>query len=126
MREIKLPYVTITIEEPIVYFEFKEGTELGFPEVRELISCAEKLSGKKPYLTFSDVRVDMNITNEGKRYVANLDNMPFFRGTAALVKNDIYKFAINFMNSFSKSSYPFKAFTNKQKAIDWLLTLPLD
>ncbi len=126
MREIKLPYVTVTFVEPIVYFEFKEGTELGFPEIRELIACAEGLSDKKPYFTFSDVRVNMNITNEGKRFLENLDNMPLFRGTAALVKNDFYMFAINFMNSFSKAKYPFKAFTDKEKAIEWLLKLPLN
>lgn len=126
MKIIELSYASITYEEPIVYFEYKEGAELGFPEIRELIACAEKLSGNTPYLTFSDVRVNMNITNEGKRYVENMKNMPLFRGTAILVKNDFYRFALNFLNNLNKTQYPFNAFTNKQKAIDWLLTLPLN
>ncbi|MES2593048.1 MAG: hypothetical protein V4608_14290 [Bacteroidota bacterium] len=125
MKEIKLPYVTIKFEEPIVYFTYNEGTELGFPEIRELISLAEKLSDNKPYVTFSDVRINMNITNEGKRIVADMNNMPLFRGTAVLVKNNTYKFAANFLSHFNRPQYPFRAFTQKKEAIDWLLNLPL-
>jgi hypothetical protein len=126
MNEIDLPYVSITYAEPIVYFVYKEGAELGFPEIRELISSAEKLSGNKPYVTFSDVRVNMNITNEGKRYVADLKHMPLFRGTAVLVRNSFHKFAVNFLKDFSKGKYPFRAFTSKEEAIAWLSGLPLN
>jgi hypothetical protein len=126
MSEIELSYVTIKYKKPIVYFFYKEGTELGFPEIRELISYAEKLSSHKPYVTFSDVRVEMNITEEGKRVIADISNMPLFRGTAALVKNSVYKFGANFMSAFNKKGYPFRAFTDEREAIDWLLSLPLD
>jgi hypothetical protein len=126
LGEIELSYVKISYQAPIVYFTYKEGAELGFPEIRETIAYAEKLSGGKPYVTFSDVRVDMNITEEGKRFVADLNNMPLFRGTAALVKNSMYSFAVNFMNNFGKKAYPFKAFSSKDEAIDWLKSLPLD
>lgn len=126
MTEINLPYATITYKAPIVYFVYKEGTELGFPEIRELIACSEKLTGYKPYITFSDVRANVNVTNEGKRIVADLKNMPYFRGTAVLVKNNLYKFAIDFLYAFDKPNYPFRAFTDKKKAIAWLLTLPVE
>ena len=126
MNEIALSYVTITYEEPIVYFVYKEGTEIGFPEIKDLIAYAEKISGNKPYVTFSDVRVDMNITEEGKRFVADLNNMPLFRGTAALVKNNMYKFGANILEGFGKKKYPFRAFTEKEEAIKWLLSLPLN
>jgi len=126
MSVIELSYVTIEYKAPIVYFSYKEGTELGFPEIRELISYAEKLSNGKPYVTFSDVRVNLNITEEGRRIVEDLNNMPLFRGTAALVKNSVYSFAANFMNNFSRKPYPFKVFTEKEKAINWLKSLSLD
>ena len=126
MDEIELPYASIKYTEPIVYFIYKEGAELGFPEIRELISYAEKLSGHTPYITFADVRVNVNMTNEGKRVVADIKNMPLFRGTAVLVNNSMYKFAANFLNYYNKPKYPFRAFTSKKKAIAWLLSLPLD
>ena len=125
MNEIHLEYVSIHYHEPIVYCVYKEGAELGFPEIRELISCAEQLSNNKPYVTFADVRVNINITNEGKRVLQDMSNMPHFRGTAALVKNNIHKFAVDLMNTFNRPQYPFRAFTSKDEAIKWLLSLPL-
>lgn len=126
MSEIELSYVTITCEAPVVFYKYKEGAELGFPEIRELISYAEKLNHGKPYVTLSDVRVDMNITEAGKRFVEDLTNMPLFRGTAVLVKNSSYSFAANFLSAFSKKKYPFRAFTSREKALQWLQSLPLD
>lgn len=126
MTEVRLSYVTITYEKPIVFFDYKKGTELGFPEIKELIHYAEELTGHKPYVTLSVIANDMRITEEGKKYVEDLSHMPLFRGTAAVVKNSMYQFGVNFLNSFfGKKKYPFRAFTSKQKAIDWLLSLPL-
>ncbi len=118
--------ITITYEAPIVYFVYKAGTELGFPEIKELISCAEKLSEGKPYVTFSDVRVNMSVTKQGELFLGDLSNMPLFRGTAAWVKNSVYRLAANFMNNFSRKPFPFRAFTEKEKAIEWLKSLPLE
>jgi hypothetical protein len=125
MNEINLPYASIKYEEPIVYFVYKD-VELGFPEIRELISCAEKLSGHKPYVTYSDVRANVSITIEGKRVVEDMKNMPLFRGTAVLVKNSLYKFAVNFLSYHKKARYPSRAFTSEKAAIEWLLSLSLD
>jgi hypothetical protein len=111
---------------PIVYFTYKEDAELGFPEIRELIACAEKLSDYKPYVTFADARVNINVTNEGKRILADVKNMPLFRGTAALVNNNLYKHAANFLSYYDRPKYPFRAFTLKEEAVNWLLSLPLE
>ena len=126
INAIHLPYVSISYIEPIVYFDYHIDVELGFPEMREVIASAEKLSGHKPYVTFSDVRGNLKITNEGKKIVSDLNNMPLFRGTAVLVRNDLYKFAANFLGNLGNPKYPLRAFTSHAEAIAWLLTLPLD
>ena len=126
INEIDLDYVSITYQDPIVYFVYKDNIELGFPEIREVISFAEKLSGFRPYVTLSDARVRINITNEGKRVLSDMRNMPLFRGTAVIVTNNMFKFAANFLMAFNKPKYPFRAFTSKEEAVAWLLSLPLD
>jgi hypothetical protein len=126
MNSIELSYVFITYKEPIVFFIYREGIELGFPEIMELVSNAGKLSGGKPYVTFSDVRFDIKLTVQGKKYVSDPKNMPLFRGTAALVRNNMQKIAANFMSYFNHHPYPFKAFVNRDKAIEWLHSLPLE
>jgi hypothetical protein len=126
MSGIELSYVSIYYKSPVVYFTYKENTELGFPEIKELVKYAETLSKGRPYFTLSDVRVNkISVTEEGKKYLANFNHMPLFRGTAALVTNSMVQMAANFMDLFQKKPYPFKAFTNKEKALEWLMTLPL-
>jgi hypothetical protein len=120
-----LSFVSLRFEDPIVYLKYRDGTELGFPEMRGLIGACEKLSRGKPYVTFSDVRVNISVTEEGKRYLNTPGNMPLFRGTAVLVKNNMFRFAINFLKQFDKREYPYKAFTNEIKAVEWLKNLPL-
>jgi hypothetical protein len=126
VSKIELPYVSVSFESPIVYYKYKDGAELGFPEMKELIKTAEQLSWSRPYFTFSDVRVKMNVTAEGRKYIMDYRHMPYFRGAAVLVKNNMMSIALNFFSYFQKKKYPLKAFTDKEKALEWLRTLPLD
>ena len=123
--EVELFYVTMRYERPIVHLVFKKDVELGFPEMRELTSYAEKLSDNKPYLVFSDVRANVKVTSEGRRVAADIKEAPLHRGNAVLVNSNMLKQAINFFSDFKKPVFPYRAFTDKQKAIDWLLELPV-
>ncbi len=126
MEEINLKYVTIRYKEPIVYMTFKAGAELGFPEMKELVEYAEKLSDKKNYVVFSDVREYVAVTTEGKRYSAQNKNSPLQKGTAVLVKNNLYKLTVNLFLGIQEPEFPYSVFTEEQKAVDWLLNLPLE
>jgi hypothetical protein len=126
MSKVDLPYVSVTFESPIVYYKYKDGAELGFPEMKEVIGAAEKLSWSRPYFTFSDVRVKMSVTPEGRKYIMDFRHMPYFRGAAVLVKSNMVSIALNFLTYFHKKKYPLKAFTSKEKALEWIKTLPLD
>jgi hypothetical protein len=121
LEGIELEYAFIYYEKPIIYFSFKENIEIGAPEVRELIKQSEKLSGYTPYVTFSDVTTNMNVTYEGRRVSADMNEAPLHKGNAVLVKNGRLMIAANFFSAFNKSPFPFRAFTDKQEAIDWLL-----
>ncbi|MGZ3862965.1 MAG: DUF7793 family protein [Bacteroidia bacterium] len=123
MTEIDLPYAHLSYSDPIIYITYKKGAQLGFPEIIELISCSEKLSGGKLYVTLSDIREGVELTPEGKRYVSDPNKMPLFRGTAVLVSNNLYKIAVEFAAYFDKNIYPFRAFTSREKAVEWLSTI---
>lgn len=125
MNELKLPYATIRYEEPIIYITFKQGSELGFPEMKELVQYAETLSGYKNYFVFSQVGENVSVTMEGRRFAFDAKNSPYQKGTAVLVKNNVVSLAANLYVGFKDPAFPYKVFTDKQKAIDWLLSLPL-
>lgn len=126
MSKIELSFAEVRYKKPIVYFLYKGDMELGFPEIRELVKAAELLSNHRPYVTLSDVRAGVRITKEGQRYVADLSNMPHFRGTAVLVRSSMLKFAMNVLKEFLRKDYPYKIFTDEQKAEAWLMQVPLE
>lgn len=126
MEEVKLPYATLYYNEPIVYTVFNENVELGFPEVRALIFHSEKLSGYKPYVAFSDARAEnIRVTPQGRKAAAAPGHAPLSRGSALLVNSNVLKTALNLFDDIGGFHGAFKAFTDRQEAIDWLLKLPL-
>jgi len=125
VKEAEFSYARISYDAPIVYIEFKEGAELGFGEMREMIHYAEELSGHTPYVALSDVRVDVSVTPMGKKVASDPAAAPLCRGSAIVVKSKMLQAAANFYTVLNPSPHPFKAFTDKQAAIHWLSTLSL-
>jgi len=126
MTPIELPYVTIYYEDPVMIYIYKRKTYLGVPELKEVVTIATNLSKGKPYVTFSDVRSSIDMTEQAKKFLADPGNMPLFRGAAILVTTTLYSYAVNFALYFNKKTYPIKAFVTEEKAMEWLRALPLN
>jgi hypothetical protein len=125
MKDVRLPYAALSYKEPIVNIVFKENIELGFLEIRELIYYAEKLSGKKPYFTLSEVPKNVKVTPVGRKLAADRNEAPYNKGSAVVINNVLMELAANFFQGAIKVDFPFKIFTDKEKAKDWLLNLEL-
>lgn len=126
MKEVVLSHSTISYEAPIVYITFSANVELGFVEVRDLIAAAEQVSGGMPYFVLSDIRDGISVTPQGKKTSADPKSAPLHKGTAILVRNAMMQAAANFFDKVNPAPYPFRAFTEKQEAIDWLMSLSLE
>lgn len=125
MTYIELPYVTIHYDEPVVIFDYKNRTQLGVPELKKIVGISTELSGGKAYVTFSDARKDINMTDQARAYLAVPENMPLCKGAAILVSTTLFSYAVNFALHFSKRTYPVKAFVTEEKAREWLVSIPL-
>src|SRR5688500_10524644 len=125
MHSVKLRYVSIWYVKPIVYLAFRNGAELGMPEIRELTFYAEKMSGRKPYVVLSDIRSKVNVTPEGRKLAADASQAPLHKGSAVIVKRSSFKLAANFFILLTQPGYPYQVFTREEKAIEWLLNIPL-
>lgn len=123
MDELKLPYVTIHYEVPIIYLRFKKKALLGFPEIHELIEYAEHLSNKTNYVVLSNV--GETVTLEEKFFALQSKNSPFQKGTAVWVKGHTYSLVANLFIGLLKPEFPYKVFTDEKEAKGWLLSLPL-
>jgi hypothetical protein len=124
MNATALPYASLSYEDPIVIITFNPDVELGFIEIRELIRCAETLSGQKPYFVLSKVPANVRVSPIGKEIAADSDEAPLNKGNAVVVKNKFYEMAVNFFQNLKKPKYPYKAFTDEEVAREWLMNLP--
>jgi len=121
--KIDLTYADLQYKRSIVYIIFKDGAEIGFFEVRELIANAEKLSDYKPYFVFADATERVAITPLGKSIAGVKKEAPLCRGTAVVVNSSLLKVAANIFGKFARPAFPYKAFTNKIEALEWLYSL---
>lgn len=125
MKEAILPYAYFHYAAPVVFIEFQRDIELGFLEVREVFVVCEKLSDGLPYVVLADVRKGVGLTPMGKKASTGTPASPLHRGTAVVMLHETMREAIDFLRKMNRAPYPFRAFTERQQAIDWLLTLPL-
>ncbi len=121
MKNIALPYAVMHYEEPIVSIVFKEKSQLGFLEMRELTRNAVKLSGGKSYFTLCYIPNQINITPLGKQIVSDIKEAPLCKGSAIIAKKDIAEHTANFFYKINRSKFVCKAFSDGQEARDWLL-----
>lgn len=126
MQEIKLDYAELFYEVPLIHIVFKEDVELGFPQIRELTQVAERMSNHRPYLVLSEVKKNVNLTPEAKRISVDGSQSPLLRASAVVLNSSLLSIAANFFNKFNPPSYPFRFFTDKEKAKQWLLKFPVD
>jgi hypothetical protein len=120
MPLIRLPYCDVSYAPPVITLLFKEGAELEIEQVRELIKTAEKLSGNKPYLLFSDACVNLVITSEARKVAADPKEAPLLVANAVLVNNLGLSLTANFFMRFNKPRFPVKVFYDRAKAMEWL------
>jgi hypothetical protein len=124
MKRIELGYAQVYFEAPVFYIIFCKNAELGFFEIRELNRTAQELSGQKPYYTFADARAGVRVTPQGRKIASDASEAPYHRGTALLVNSKVFELAANFFGTIARPPYPFRAFTEYDKALAWLGSMP--
>jgi hypothetical protein len=112
--------VNIYYGDPVVHVVFNEDMELGFSQIREIIGRAEKLSRLRPHVILAEIQADVSITQAGRRIILRSEEAPFNKGTAVVIKKEVYPLAVAFLNFTPNLEYPFRIFSDKEKAIRWL------
>jgi hypothetical protein len=121
MEEIEFTHSIVRFKTPVVSVIFKEGAELDVHEVRELVVAAEKLSGNKPYVLFSDVRNHVTITSEARKVAADRKEASNLLANAVLTNSAAISMTVNFFIKFNKPQFPIKLFYDEAKAFEWML-----
>ena len=87
-------------------------------EFKTTIRAMAKAQEQPIYVIF-DIRKIKGFSKDGRDYFAH-DPKPMGRSAAILVGLGISRIVANFMLGLNKPPYPIKAFSNREKALDWL------
>jgi hypothetical protein len=122
MQQIEFPHSTIKYKAPIIYVTFKQDVKLDVKDIKEMISAAEELTGKKMYLLFNDVRNYVVMTPEARKLAADKKGAPLTIASAVLTNSVALKLIANFFVKVHKPHFPQKVFTDRLKAHLWLMS----
>lgn len=121
---------TIDIEEAIislkdngiVYVYFKSGVVIDC-DIQEklLVNYREITNGKMhPFLFYGDEQV--SITKEARDNAIVIESRSYALASAILVSNLAHRLIANFYLKFNKPKKPYKVFSRKTDAVNWLLS----
>lgn len=117
---VKNDYIEFWLENGIMFSRFCEGVEVDLERMKGVVRLREEISeGKNQYWLY-DLSNVKNITKEARDY-ADQYGQNCLHAVAVLVNSHITKFIYNTYIKLKKPIMPFLVFTNKEKALAWLL-----
>lgn len=118
-KHIENENVVFWIEDDILFSEFKHDVIINTSLCSEVIRLRHEISaGEKQYWCY-DFKHVISMPREGKDY-AEKYGQDYLYASAAVVYNHLQKFIVNIFISIKNPKIPFKAFTDKEKAVKWL------
>ena len=123
MTEIKLDYLTITYEEPILYHRYTKSKMIGAGEIRAILDADFKLTQGKPYVLLSDTRSQIELRPDAyEEYgMAEADKRTAnIVANAVIVKWLAQRLVANVFSEVNKPPHPLEIFTDEEAAVKWL------
>lgn len=133
--------VKLWVEEElgIVYSQPIEGAVIGYEEALEVIRIRRKLQGGRRMGLLSDPRGVRKVDCHARKVLSENASKKDLYAVALLAENAVSRMVANMAVGFNRPEVPTKVFSDRNKAISWLLeqkalevgkeeqfTLPLD
>jgi hypothetical protein len=124
-QERKEGILTATLlSNGVVEIVFSSDLTLIDTEHLEILKdCLGKLGGGKRLPLYFSIAPFLNISSEGRKYSASDSAGDYTLANAVLVGNLAQKIAFNFFVTFNKPPISIKAFSTKEEAFEWLLSI---
>ena len=106
-------------EEGIICFSYKVPV-VDLEIVKQGLEIRNEILDKNPHLFFGDLTGVHNITNEARQFYSSEESSGNVIAAAVLTSNAITKIIATFFQSFNRPKVPFKFFSSKEKAFQWL------
>lgn len=122
MTELENEFIRFWVADGILFSEFKCELNMDLDIIQKVIESRHTISNKANQYWVYDVKKVKSFPKECRDYV-DIYGQDFLYGCAAIIDSHIQKFLFNTFMKLKKSKVPFQAFTNKEKAVEWLLEI---
>jgi len=109
-------------EEGFLCFRYKVSN-VDLEVAKKGLEARKKLFNKEPYWIFMDMRGLKSVTSEARRFYSSDEGNHNCMGTAALTEDALTRIIGSFYINFNRPKIPFKLFSTKEKAFQWLHAL---
>lgn len=119
MIELENEFIRFWVVDGILHSKFKMEVNMDLDMIQKLIEVRHAISDNVNQYWCYDVEEVKSFPKECRDYV-DIYGQDFLFATAVVINSHIQKFLFNTFLKLKKSKIPFQAFTNKEKAIQWL------
>jgi len=119
MTELENEFIRFWVVDGILHSKFKMEVNMDLDMIQKLIETRHAISGNVNQYWCYDVEAVRSFPKECRDYV-DIYGQDLLFASAVVINSHIQKFLFNTFLKLKKSKIPFQAFTNKEKAIEWL------
>ncbi len=108
-------------EKGWIHTSFKTGSDVEVSHMQEIDDILAKLCGGKPFKNMVDFRnKHINFDPAARKYAAKSHITELIHSSAIVFNTLPARMVVNFFLRFDKPSYPVRAFSDMNKAEEWL------
>lgn len=119
MTELENEFIRFWVEDGILHSKFKREVNVDLDKIQKMIELRHTISNNEYQYWCYDVGKVKAFPKECRDY-ADVYGQDFLFACAIVIKSHIQKFLFNAFLKLKNSKIPFQAFTDKEKAVEWL------
>lgn len=108
-------------ENDIMNIVFKSDTYIDISDIEEVMNWVQSVGSGRMFVNLMEGAYNTDLAPEVRAFSASNDNNNYTIADALLISSQAHKLVTNFYIKFNKPVKPTKVFTDKNKAIEWLL-----
>lgn len=114
--------MTLTLySNNIMHVLVKKDSLVSLQDAKEVIEWVGSIGGEKKYVNLMEAQPNSEVDADARAYIASENQNKYTIADGMVVESLAHRLLSNFYMKFNKPVKPTRVFTNREKAIQWLL-----
>ena len=107
-------------QKGILIQTYNDNIELTFDDAREDFNLYARLCETQKRPVMVDIRNIKSVDMKARKYYSGKEATKYLKAAALVISNPVSRVIGNFYMGINKTVFPFRLFTNREDAINWL------